>query len=440
MSVRPETCADSREGVKYINPFCILSPAAKALDSDLMPISSISPPLPVLRLKRGEDRRIRAGHLWVFSNEIDNAATPLVAFKPGTAVHVHSDREQFLGLAYVNPHALICARIVGRDPARRLDRTLISERLRVALALRARLGAQQYGRLVFGESDSLPGLVLDRYDSIIVGQISTAGMEALKSEVEAAVREEINPAGMLWKNDSGARDLEQLPEYVEVAFGAVAEEVAVVESGLRFVAPLREGQKTGWFYDQTANRRRLLPYLAPGARVLDVCSYAGAWAITALKNGARTARCIDSSELALRYCARNAQANEVALETHRADAFDALKELRAAGESFDVVILDPPAFIKRKKDIPQGIAAYRKLNQLALNLIEGDGLLVSCSCSYHLTGDELAGAIQGAARHSARFVQILESGGQSADHPVHPAIAETRYLKAFFCRVIRDDA
>ena len=405
-----------------------------------MPNSAISPPLPALRLKRGEDRRIRAGHLWVFSNEIDNAVTPLVSFKAGSAVQIQSDREQFLGLAYVNPHALICARIVGRSPAQRLDRALIIERLKVALALRKRLGAEPFDRVVFGESDALPGLVLDRYGEIVVGQISTAGMEALKGEVEEAVREVLNPAGLLWKNDSGARDLEQLPEYVEVAFGTVPDHVEVVESGLRFAAPLREGQKTGWFYDQTANRRRLLSYLPRAARVLDVCSYAGAWAITALKHGAASARCVDSSELALTFARQNAKAHGVELETLRADAFDAMKQLREEGKRFDVVILDPPAFIKRKKDIPQGIAAYRKLNQLALNLIDGDGLLVSCSCSYHLTGDELSGAIQTAARHSGRFVQILETGGQSADHPVHPAIAETRYLKAFFCRVIRDDA
>jgi len=219
----------------------------------------------------------------------------------------------------------------------------------------------------------------------------------------------------------------------------VPDEINVVESGVQFTAPLRQGQKTGWFYDQTANRGRLARYLPAGSRVLDVCSYAGAWAITALKNGAGAARCVDSSELALGFAARNAQANAVQLETTRADAFDAMKQLREAGARFDVVILDPPAFIKRKKDIPQGIAAYRKLNQLALNLIDADGLLVSCSCSYHLTQDELAGAIQAAARHSSRFVQILETGGQSPDHPVHPAIAETRYLKAFFCRVIRED-
>src|ERR1700681_257689 len=233
-----------------------------------MPNPVICPRLPVLRLKRGEDRRIRAGHLWVFSNEIDNAATPLVSFKAGAAVQIQSDREQFLGVAYVNPHALICARIVGKNPTQRLGRSLISERLRVALALRKRLGAEPYDRLVLGESDALPGLVLDRYGDLVVGQISTAGMEALKSEVEEAVRELLNPTGFLWKNDSGARDLEQLPEYVEVAFGSVPDEVEVVESGLRFTAPVREGQKTGWFYDQTANRRRLARYLARGARVL----------------------------------------------------------------------------------------------------------------------------------------------------------------------------
>src|SRR5262249_38688322 len=145
--------------------------------------------------------------------------------------------------------------------------------------------------------------------------------------------------------------------------------------------------------------------------------------------------CVDSSESALEAASRNAKANGVSIETTRDDAFDALKTLHDGGERFDVVVLDPPAFIKRKKDVPQGQAAYRKLNQLALGLMEGDGLLVSCSCSYPLGADELVTAIQAAARHTGKFVQILEAGGQSPDHPVHPAIPETRYLKAFFCRV-----
>lgn len=392
----------------------------------------------ILKLKRGEDRRIRSGHLWIFSNEIDNAATPLTSFAAGSLARVFSDRDQFLGHAYVNPHALICARIIGRDAAQPLDRALLEQRLKVALALRERLSGEPYYRLVFGESDQLPGLVLDRYGDVVVGQIATAGMEALKGAVEAAIREVLSPAGLFWKNDSGARDLEHLAQSTEVAFGTVPGQIEVVESGLRFSAPLAEGQKTGWFYDQTANRQRLVRYLWPGARVLDVCSYVGAWAITALRNGASSARCVDSSQSALDFARRNSEQNGVALETTRDDAFDALKALRAQGARFDVVILDPPAFIKRKKDIPQGQAAYRKLNQLALGLIDGDGLLVSCSCSYHLAPDDLVTAIQLAGRHSGRFIQILESGGQSPDHPIHPAIPETRYLKAFFCRVTRE--
>jgi len=394
--------------------------------------------LPVLRLKRGEDRRISAGHMWVFSNEVDTASTPLTAFTTGALVQMQSHRGQFLGYAYVNPHALICARIVGRDIAHPLDRALIAQRLEMAIALRKRLTRDPYYRLVFGESDALPGLVLDRYGDVIVGQIATAGMEALKADVEAAVREVLNPTALFWKNDSGARDLEHLPQTTETAFGTVSEEIEVHESGLRFMAPLAGGQKTGWFYDQTANRQRLARYMWPGTRVLDVCSYVGAWAITALKNGAASARCVDSSDVALQAAIRNAKANGVTIETTRDDAFDALKALHERGERFDVVIVDPPAFIKRKKDVPQGQAAYRKLNQLALALMEGDGLLVSCSCSYHLAADDLVTAIQSAARHTGRFVQILEAGGQSPDHPVHPAIPETRYLKAFFCRVTRE--
>ena len=391
-----------------------------------------------LRLKRGEDRRLSSGHLWVFSNEIDSDATPLSAFTAGDLAQVRSQRGQFLGHAYVNPHALICARILSRDPARGVDRELIDERLRAALTLRERLYREPYYRLVFGESDGLPGLVLDRYGDLLVGQIATAGMEAMKGTVAEAARALLSAAGLYWKNDSAARQLEHLPQLAEAAFGEIPAEITALEGDLRFAAPLAQGQKTGWFYDQTQNRARMTRYLWPGTRVLDVCSYAGAWAITALKAGAASASCIDSSETALDFARRNAATNGVSLAMLRADAFEAMKALYDRGERFDVVVLDPPAFIKRKKDLPQGQAAYRKLNQLALALIEGEGLLVSCSCSYHLAPEDLVAAIQTAARHTGRFVQILESGGQSPDHPVHPAIPETRYLKAFFCRVTRE--
>jgi 23S rRNA (cytosine1962-C5)-methyltransferase len=398
--------------------------------------------IPVLKLKRGEDRRLRAGHLWIFSNEVDTAATPLTQFEPGAAVQVHSDRDQFLGHAYVNPRTLIAARIVGRDAAYPLDPSLLVHRLRVALSLRERLYREPWYRLVYGESDGLPGLVLDRYGDIVVAQSGTAGIDRLRSDIEAAVNKVIHAKIIVWKNDSGARELEGLEKTNGVwdgnAWTAAPAEVTVREQGVEFIAPLADGQKTGWFYDQAANRERLRRYLPSGARVLDVCSYVGAWAVSALKGGASTATCVDSSATALDYVARNARANGVNVETVKDDAFDALKALQESGAKFDVVILDPPAFAKRKKDAPQAQAAYRKLNQLALPLIDRDGLLVSCSCSYHMGADELMASIQTAARHTSRFVQVLELGGQSPDHPVHPAIPETRYLKSFFCRVTRE--
>ena len=398
--------------------------------------------IPVLKLKRGEDRRLRAGHLWIFSNEVDTAATPLTQFEPGAAVQVVSDKDQFLGHAYVNPRTLIAARIVGRDAAYPLDASLLVHRLRIALALRERLYRDPYYRLVFGESDGLPGLVLDRYGDIVVAQSGTAGIDRLRSDIEAAVNKVIHAKTIVWKNDSGARELEGLEKTAGVwdadTWTAAPAEIIVREQGVEFVAPLADGQKTGWFYDQAANRERLRRYLPSGARVLDVCSYVGAWAVSALKGGASSATCVDSSATALDYVARNARANGVNVETVKDDAFDALKALQESGAKFDVVILDPPAFAKRKKDAPQAQAAYRKLNQLALPLIDRDGLLVSCSCSYHMGADELMASIQTAARHTSRFVQVLELGGQSPDHPVHPAIPETRYLKSFFCRVTRE--
>ena len=406
----------------------------------MQPTASSAPPAnpPVLRLRRGEERRIAAGHMWVFSNEIDTAATPLIALAPGAVARLHSHRDAFMGYMYVNPHALICGRILSRDVAQPVDAQLLERRLRSALALRDRLSPAPYYRWVFGESDQLPGLVLDRYGDVVVGQIATAGMDALRDEVTAAVRRVLDPVTLFWKNDSGARELEGLPKVAEAAFGEVPALLRAREGTLTFSVPLLTGQKTGWFYDQAANRTRLGRYVSPGARVLDVCSYAGGWAVTALSQGAGSARCVDSSQAALECAEVNAEANGVKIDVTREDAFDALRALAESGERYDIVILDPPAFIKRKKDIPQGQAAYRKLNQLALGVLAEEGLLVSCSCSYHLGAGELEAAIQAAARHTGRFVQILEAGGQSLDHPVHPAIPETRYLKAFFCRVTRE--
>lgn len=393
--------------------------------------------LPALRLRRNEDRRLRAGHLWVFSNEVDTAASPLSGFVPGALARVLDHRERFVGHACVNPHALICARILSREEAEPVDQALIERRLHAALALRRRLYRHECYRLVYGESDGLPGLVLDRYGDVLVGQIATLAMELLRPVVEAAVRAVLAPRVLVWKNDGSARDLEQLPRGITAAIGELPQEVAIVEDALRFAAPLATGQKTGWFFDQAANREQLARYVVPGACVLDVCSYVGAWALTALRQGAAQADCVDASQAALDAAQRNAVANGLALGTHRGDAFDVLARLGEEGRRYDIVIVDPPAFIKRRKDQHQGEAAYRRLNQLAMRLLADDALLVSCSCSYHLAQETLPLLLQSAASHAGRTLQILAAGGQSPDHPVHPAIPETRYLKTLFCRVTR---
>jgi 23S rRNA (cytosine1962-C5)-methyltransferase len=393
--------------------------------------------LPELRLKPREGRRLSAGHLWVFSNEVDTDRTPLSGFASGALCRVIGDRDHFLGYAYVNPHALICARILGRDARYPPGKSLLVHRLQVALALRERLYPRPFYRLVHGESDGLPGLVLDRYGDVVVGQVGTAGMESLKAGIVAAVEQVIAPGAMVWKNDSGARELEGLPSYVEAALGDVPDHVEVEENGVRFRVPVGAGQKTGWFYDQAANRAAFLKYVA-GKRVLDVFSYLGAWGLAAARAGATEVVCVDSSAPALELLQASADSNGLAVATRRGDAFDVLAALREAGERFDVVVVDPPAFIKRRRDIPKGQAAYRKLNQLAMQLLARDGILVSCSCSHHLAQDDLIGAIQQAARHVGRFVQIVEVGGHAPDHPIHPAIPETRYLKALTCRVVHD--
>jgi 23S rRNA (cytosine1962-C5)-methyltransferase len=400
-------------------------------------IAGIPTELPDLRLKPREERRLAGGHLWIFSNEVDTARTPLAGFATGALCRVVASNDRFLGYAYVNPHALICARILGRSPDHPPGKSLIVHRLQLALALRERLYAEPYYRLVYGESDGLPGLVLDRFGDVIVGQIGTAGMEAMKPAILAALDKVVGPRTVIWKNDSGARELEGLPSYVETASGPPVEEAVVEENGVRFFVPMGQGQKTGWFYDQAANRHALLKYVQ-GKRVLDVFSYLGGWGLAAARAGASEVLCVDSSAPALEILQRSAAANDLTVRSERADAFDALAALRESGARFDVVVIDPPAFIKRRKDIPKGQAAYRKLNQLAMQVLSRDAILVSCSCSHHLAQDDLIVAIQQAARHVDRFAQLIEVGGHAPDHPIHPAIPETRYLKALFCRIVQD--
>ena len=390
--------------------------------------------LPELRLKAHEERRLRAGHLWIYSNEVDIEKTPLAGLEAGTLCRVVDARHKPHGLAYVNPHTLLAARLLTSQADATIDAAWFARRIGSALALRARLYDAPYYRLVYGESDGLPGLVIDRYGDVCVVQLATAGMERLKAAVVDGLRQAVQPAGILLRNDVGMRETEGLESYVE-EIGTVPDTVTIEEAGVRFAVPVKTGQKTGWFYDQRRNRDALMRYV-PGRSVLDVFSYLGGWSLRALKAGAASALAVDSSAPALEGARNNAALNGVTLETVQGKALDVLRELRTQQRRFDIVVVDPPALIKRKKDLETGIAHYAALNRVALELLQPEGILVSCSCSHHMDAEALQRVLLRESRSAGRRLQILEQGFQGPDHPVHPAIPETRYLKAFFCRVV----
>lgn len=395
-----------------------------------MAVAAAGGSLAALRLRRGEDGRIRDGHSWVFSNEVDVAKTPLQSFLPGQHVLIVDDRERPLGVGYVNPNALIAARIITRDPALNPDRRLIAARLATALSLRMRLHDSPHYRVVFGESDGLPGLVLDRFDDVVVGQISTVGMEMMRVDVEAAVAEVLAPRCLVWKNAGSVRQFEALPEYVEAGIGELPGGVRVHEGGVEFAVDPVRGQKTGWFYDQRANRD-LLERFVRGARVLDCFSYVGAWGIRAAALGAAEVTCLDASAQAVGQIASNAALNGLAERVRpvQGDAFEVLRDLRQQRRRFDVVIVDPPAFAKRRKDFPEARTAYRRINELALRVLADDGILVSCSCSFHMPREPFIDAVGHGAARLGRSYRVLTHLGQAPDHPILPAIPETAYLK-----------
>ncbi len=390
-----------------------------------------------LHLKKNEERRLRNGHLWVYSNEVDIKRSPLNDFTPGQQVLVTANDGKALGVAYVNPHSLICGRLISRSATQLLDQSLLVHRLKVALSLRERLFDKPFYRLVYGDSDFLPGLVVDRFGDVLVAQLNTAGMDAMRDEVVAALQKVLKPRAILLRNDSSVRVQEGLPSSIETALGEVPEFVEIEENNTRFEVPLLSGQKTGWFYDHRLNRARV-QNLAGGMRVLDVFSYIGGWGLAAATAGASEVVCVDSSSPALDMVERNAALNGVAdkVQAIEGDAFDVLKALRAEREKFDLVIVDPPAFIKRRKDAKAGIEAYRRINQAAMQLLGKDGLLVSASCSYHLQRDSLRDLLLQSSRHLDRNLQIIEQGHQGPDHPVHPAIVETDYIKCLISRVV----
>jgi len=389
---------------------------------------------PVLYLRKGAERRLRAGHLWVYSNEVDMKRSPLTGFEAGIQAELRASNDKPLGTVFVNPHALICGRLISRDPTHGMTPQRLTQRMEVALELRQRLFNKPFYRWVFGDSDGLSGLVIDRFGDTVVVQISSAGMEQMKEAIVRAIQRLTQASSIVLKNDGKMRKVEGLESYVEQAHGIAADMLQLEENGVKFEVPLAGGQKTGWFYDHRMNRARLQAY-APGKRVLDVFSYVGGWGIQAASAGATSVTCIDSSASAIESVHHNARLNGLTnVDTIEGDAFDALKALADEKQKFDIVVLDPPALIPRRRDQKAGEQAYARLNQLGLRLLERDGLLVSASCSMHLSQEKLVDIIRGSGRKIDRFVQLLEQGHQAPDHPIIPGIAETDYIKSCFVR------
>ncbi|MEM7378168.1 MAG: class I SAM-dependent rRNA methyltransferase [Pseudomonadota bacterium] len=388
-----------------------------------------------LFLKPRQDRRIKRGHLWVYSNEVDVSRSPLDDFAAGDTVDVVTHAGDRLGRATVNPHTLVCARLFSRDAGATLDPAFFEKRLRAAMAVRAAAFPTPHYRLVHADGDLLPGLVIDRYDDVLVAQLGSAGMDRARDELLTALQSVLQPSTVVWRNDARARRLEGLDQSVDIASGPHPGRVSVIEGGLQFGIDPMAGQKTGWFYDQRANRLAFRRW-APGRRVLDLFSYVGAWAVGAAAAGAASVTAVDSSEHALEALARNAGANGVDVETRLGDALAILKQLRESGERYDVVVLDPPALITRRKDARAGLKHYHTLNQHAVRLLEPGGILVSCSCSHHLAEHDLLSAVETAMHRRGGVSQWLARGDQDVDHPVHPAMPESRYLKTVTCRLL----
>ena len=394
--------------------------------------------IPTAVLRLGAERRVASGHAWVFSNELHSPVTDL---PPGGAVAVRDARGRFLGLGHANPASLIAVRILSRDPRDDLDSVdFYAERLAQAWqARRLLLPGRESLRVVAGDADGLSGLVVDRYapagaeqgdGAVLSVQLTSLGMERRRELLAQALQRVLSPAGAILRGDVSVRSLEGLPQQVEDWFGAVPEQVLIAEGPARFRVDPRQGQKTGFFLDQVDNRAWAAAR-AGGARVLDVYAHTGAWAVQALLAGASSAVAIDASDRACAMIQAHARDNGLAdrLQVIQGDARVALQELAARGERFDLVSLDPPAFAKTRKAAAPALKAYRQVNRLGMALVRPGGLLFTSSCSHHIHEERFQEQVALAAQDLGRPARIVRRGEQGPDHPVHPAMPETRYLK-----------
>jgi 23S rRNA (cytosine1962-C5)-methyltransferase len=387
-----------------------------------------------IRLKKHEDRRIRGGHPWVFSNEIERIDGPRDA---GITAELFDAGGGFLGCGYYTPHSLIAFRLLSRRQED-VDSVLFYEqRIAAALAHRRTIyPALQTFRAVYGESDFLPGLVVDKYGDYLSIQILSAGMELRRDLLLEALQRVFAPKGIIARNDVAVRALEGLEEKVELLAGEVPELVETEENGLRFLINLREGQKTGGFLDQKQNHL-LLRDICRGRAVLDCFCYAGSWAVHAGHFGAASALGLDISARAVEQAERNAGLNGVAKRVYfeECDVFDRLRSLKHGGKSFGVIVMDPPAFVKSRKSIAEATKGYLTVNRRALDLLEPGGYLITCSCSFHMGREAFREMLVNAARLARREVRLVATCSQAPDHPVLLSFPESEYLKCFVLQV-----
>jgi 23S rRNA (cytosine1962-C5)-methyltransferase len=379
-------------------------------------------------LAKGKDRRIKAGHLWVYRGEIASVDEGVAA---GDMVEVRDFRRRLLGRGSYNPASTLSVRLFTREPQEAVDRILLEKRIAEALAFRDRIfPGETTLRLVFSEGDFLPGLVVDRYGDYLCVQLGTLGMERFRPALLEILDQQIHPRGIYERSDLSSRSHEGLSPAEGILAGEVPPAIDLEIDGIRFRVRVREGQKTGLFLDQRLNWREALA-LAAGKRVLDVFCNTGAFALYALKGGAASALGVDISEASLGQAREQAGLNGFAArsEFRAANAFDFLHERDRASERYDLVVLDPPAFTKSASSVPQAWRGYKEINLRALRILSPGGFLLTSSCSYHLSAEDFLAILREAVSDSGRRVRLLALRGQSPDHPVVPGVPETRYLK-----------
>ena len=386
-----------------------------------------------VRLNKNEERRIKRGHLWIYSNEIQESFKD---YEPGELVDVYDFRGQFVGRGYINPHSLISIRILSSHQEE-IDGGFFRKRIENALDYRKRTaGKRNFYRLVFSEGDLLPGLIIDRYGDHFVIQSTTAGMDTFIEQVCEALEELFQPQSILLRNDIAIRQLENAPQEKRVLKGDAGEPLTLESENIKLGAPLFEGQKTGLYLDQWENYQRLRD-ITSGGRVLDCFCYTGAWALHAACFGAAKVKGVDSSEQAIAWAQQNAELNCVSDRCHfrAGDAFEALSNLESKRERFDCVILDPPAFVKSKSKLNDGLKGYFEINRSAMRILSPRSHLVTCSCSHHVDRNAFLTVLHKAAANVHRTVRIVEIRTQAPDHPILLSMPETEYLKCVILEV-----